>query len=184
MTQTFTSIPRSSFWIPVDEKSTEKNERPSVERKGESSSSGTKFYIDLGNLEALASGQCSLCGDSLPEGSPASTRGSIQSSPEKELCKSCTPRRGSNEDVFWIPFTDKRKATALKTLNGVENGDDSAKGSERRKSNDKISEQIKTKDQAKGRQPEPTSDEEKRDHKALVLASNTSKLNMSSFPAC
>ena len=183
MTQTFTSIPRSSFWIPVDKKSTEKNERPSVERKRESSSSGTKFYIDLGNLEALASGQCSLCGDSLPEGSLASTRGSIQSSPEKELCKSCTPRRGSNEDVFWIPFTDKRKATALKTLNGVENGDDSAKASERKKSNDKIPEQIKTKDQAKGRQPEPTCDAEKSDGKALVLANNTSRLNMSSFPA-
>lgn len=182
MTQTFTSIPRSSFWIPVDKKSTENSERPSVERKGESSSSGTKFYIDLGNLEALASGQCSLCGDSLPEGSSALTRGSIQSSPEKELCKSCTPRRGSNEDVFWIPFTDKRKATALKTLNGVENGEDSAKAGERRKSNDKIPEQIETKDQAKGRQRQPTCDEEKSDGKALVLANNTSNLNMPSFP--
>ena len=183
MTQTFTSIPRSTFWIPVDEKNTEKNERPSIEKKGESSSNGTKFYIDLGNLEALASGQCSLCGDSLPEGSPLSRRGSIPSSPEKEICKSCTPRRGSNEDVFWIPFTDKRKAFALKHLNGVENGDDSVKASERRKSNDKILEQIKTKDQENRTQPERTSDAENSDGKALVLASNTSRLNIPSFAA-
>lgn len=184
MTRTFTSIPRSTFWIPVDENSTEKNEEPSVEKKGESSSNGTKFYIDLGNLEALASGQCSLCGDSLPEGSPTSRRGSITSSPDKELCKSCKPRRGSNEDVFWIPFTDKRKASVLKSLNGVENGDDSAKASERRKSNDKIPEQSKTKDQAKGRQPgSSSSNAENSDSKALVLANNTSKLNVSSFPA-
>ena len=183
MTQTFTSVPRSTFWIPVDEKSTEKNERPSVERKGESSSNGTKFYIDLGNLEALASGQCSLCGDSLPGGSPASTRGSILSSPEKELCKSCTPRRGSNKDVFWIPFTDKRKASALKNLNGVENGDDSDKAKERRKSNDRIPEQIKTKDQPKRRQPELTSYTEKSDGKELVLANSTSKLTIPSLPA-
>ena len=182
MTQTFTSIPRSTFWIPVDENSTEKDERPtSVERKGESSSNGTKFYIDLGNLEALASGQCSLCGDSLPEGSPASRRGS---SPDKELCKSCKPRRGSNEDVFWIPFTDKRKASALKNLNGVENGADSAKASERRKSNDQIPEQSKTKDQEKGKQLDPTSSNaENSDSKALVLANNTGKLNAPSFPA-
>ena len=184
MTQTFTSVePRSTFWIPVDEKSTEKKERPSVERKGESSSNGTKFYIDLGNLEALASGQCSLCGDSLPEGSPASKRGLIPSSPEKELCKSCTPRRGSNEDVFWIPFTDKRKASALKNLNGVENGDDSNKASERKKSNHRIPEQIKTKDQAKRRQLEPTSYTEKSDGKELVLANSTSKLTIPSLPA-
>lgn len=184
MTQTFTSIPRSTFWIPVDENSTEKDERPSIRRKGESSSNGTKFYIDLGNLEALASGQCSLCGDSLPEGSPVSRRGSISSSPDKELCKSCKPRRGSNEDVFWIPFTDKRKASALKNLNGVENGDDSPKASERRKSNDKISEQSTTKDQAKTRQPEPTSSSaENSDGKDLVLADNTSTLKMPSFPA-
>jgi len=183
MTQTFTSIPRSTFWIPVDENNTEKDERPSVERKGESSSNGTKFYIDLGNLEALASGQCSLCGDSLPEGSPVSRKGSIPSSPDKELCKSCKPRRGSNEDVFWIPFTDKRKASALKNLNGVENGEQSSKASERRKSDDKISEQSKTKDQAKARQPEPTSSSaENSDGKALVLANSTSRLNMPAFP--
>ena len=183
MTQTFTSILRSTFWIPVDEKNTGTSERPSIERKGESSSNGTKFYIDLGNLEALASGQCSLCGDSLPEGSPPSRRSSIPSSPEKELCKSCTPRRGSNEDVFWIPFTDKRKASALKHLNGVENGDDSTRASERRKSNDKTPEQIKTKDQENRRQPEPTSDTEKSDGKALLLANNTTKLNIPSFAA-
>ena len=184
MTKTFTSTPRSTFWIPVDENSTEKNEGPSVERKEESSSNGTTFYIDIGNLEALASGQCSLCGDSLPEGSPVSRRGSIPSSPDKELCKSCKPRRGSNEDVFWIPFTDKRKASALKNLNGVENEDDSAQASERRRSNDSISEQRKTKDRAKRRQPEPTvSSAENSESKALVLAKNASKLNMPSLPA-
>ena len=184
MTQTFTSIPRSTFWIPVDENSTEKDERPSVERKGESSSNGTKFYIDLGNLEALASGQCSLCGDSLPEGPPVSRRGSIPSSPDKELCKSCKPRRGSNEDVFWIPFTDKRKASALKNLNGIENGEDSPKASEKRKSNDKIPEQSKTKDPAKTKQPEPTSsNEENSDNKTLILANNTSTMKVPSFPS-
>ena len=175
MTQTFTSIPRSTFWIPVDENSTEKNERPSVDRKGESSSNGTKFYIDLGNLEALTSGQCSLCGDSLPEGSPVSRRGPI---PDKELCKSCNPRRGSNEDVFWIPFTDKRKASALKNLNEVENRDDSAKASESRKLNER------TKDQAKKRQPDPTSSNwANGDSKALVLANSRGNLNAPSFSA-
>ena len=175
MTQTFTSIPRSTFWIPVDENSTEKNERPSVDRKGESSSNGTKFYIDLGNLEALTSGQCSLCGDSLPEGSPVSRRGPI---PDKELCKSCNPRRGSNEDVFWIPFTDKRKASALKNLNGVENRDDSAKASESRKLNER------TKDQAKKRQPDSTSSNwANGDSKALVLANSRGNLNAPSFSA-
>lgn len=175
MTQTFTSIPRSTFWIPVDENSTEKNERPSVDRKGESSSNGTKFYIDLGNLEALTSGQCSLCGDSLPEGSPVSRRGPV---PDKELCKSCNPRRGSNEDVFWIPFTDKRKASALKNLNGVENGDDSAKANESRKLNER------TKDQANKRQPDPTSSSAANgDSKALILENNTGKLNAPSFSA-
>ena len=175
MTQTFTSIPRSTFWIPVDENSTEKNERPSVDRKGESSSNGTKFYIDLGNLEALTSGQCSLCRDSLPEGSPVSRRGPI---PDKELCKSCNPRRGSNEDVFWIPFTDKRKASALKNLNGVENRDDSAKASESRKLNER------TKDQAKKRQPDPTSSNwANGDSKALVLANSRGNLNAPSFSA-
>lgn len=175
MTQTFTSIPRSTFWIPVDENSTEKNERPTVDRQGESSSNGTKFYIDLGNLEALTSGKCSLCGDSLPEGSPVSRRGPV---PDKELCKSCNPRRGSNEDVFWIPLTDKRKASALKNLNGVENGDDSAKTSESRKLNER------TKDQAKKRQPDPTySNAANGDSKALFLANNRGNLNAPSFSA-
>ncbi|KAJ7322785.1 hypothetical protein OS493_032970 [Desmophyllum pertusum] len=136
MTRTFTSIPRSTFWIPVGENDTEKNEPPSVEKDEESSSNGTQFYIDLSNLEALALGQCSLCGTSLPERTPASRRDSISSSPDKEMCKSCKPCRGSNEDVFWIPFTEKRKASALKNLNGVENGDDSAKPNARRKSNE------------------------------------------------
>lgn len=44
------------FWIFVDVKSIEKNERFSVERKGELFLSGIKFYIDLGNLEVLVLG--------------------------------------------------------------------------------------------------------------------------------
>lgn len=176
MTRTFTSIPRSTFWIPVGENDTEKNEAPSVEKDEESSSNGTQFYIDLSNLEALASGQCSLCGTSLPEGTPASRRDSISSSPDKEMCKSCKPRRGSNEDVFWIPFTEKRKASALKNLNGVENGDDSAKPNARRKSN----EQNNAEDRVQSEKHDSTSVAESSNSKALVLANNSSRPSMAS----
>ncbi|KAL9978253.1 hypothetical protein ACROYT_G015751 [Oculina patagonica] len=184
MTRTFTSIPRPTFWIPVGENATEHNEIPSVEKAGESSSNGTKFYIDLSNLEALASGQCSLCGKSLPEETPASRRGSISTTPDKELCKSCKPRRGSNEDVFWIPFTEKRKASALKSLNGVENGEESAKPNDRRKSNDKITEQSKAEDRVQNEQPSPASPAAgSNNSKALVLANNSSNTGVPSLPS-
>lgn len=184
MTRTFTSIPRPTFWIPVGENDTEQNEIPSVEKTGESSSNGTKFYIDLSNLEALASGQCSLCGKSLPEETPASRRGSIPTTPDKELCKSCKPRRGSNEDVFWIPFTEKRKASALKNLNGVQNDEDSVKPKDRRKSNDKITEQSKVEDRVQNEQRSPASSAvESSNSKALVLANNSSKPGVTSLPS-
>ena len=182
MTRTFTSIPRPTFWIPVGENDSEQKEIPDVKKNGESSSNGTKFYIDLSNLEALASGQCSLCGTSLPEGTPASRRDSIPSTPDKELCKSCKPRRGSNEDVFWIPFTEKRKASAVKGLNGVENGGESGKPNNRRKSNDKITED-KTNVQAQNEPVASASVAESSNNRALVLANDTIKPAMPSFAA-
>ena len=173
MTRTFESIPRSTFWIPVDESTdnTEKNELSSDKTAGESSSNGTKFYIDLSNLEALASGQCSLCGESLPEGTPTPKGDTISSGSDKELCKSCKPRRRSSEEVFWIPFTEKRKAAALKGLNGVEKGEDSSKTNERRKSNHKISEQSITEHCPHSEQSHSSSSVvENSDSKALVLS--------------
>lgn len=179
MTRTFTSIPRSTFWIPVGENDTEQAETPTVEKTTESSSNGTKFFIDLSNLEALASGQCSLCGTSLPEETPASGRGSSPSTPGKELCKSCKPRRGSNEDVFWIPFTEKRKASALKKFNGGDN----TKSNDRRKLNDQITEN-KAGVEAQNKQVSSTSFAESSDNnsKALVLAGNSSKPGAPSLP--
>ena len=189
MTRTFTSIPRSTFWIPASEKDTEKNEGFSDEKRKESSSNGTTFYIDLKNLEALASGNCSLCGKSLPEGKPTGRRDSVVSSPEKELCKSCQPRRRSSEDVFWIPFTEKRKASALKSVNKVENGDEHTQTNGRRKSNDKNPEQGKlrkttvtqTEVQAQNDQPDMTSVME-RGNEAVVCANTWSEPGVPSPP--
>ena len=141
MTRTFESDSRPTFWIPVDGSSAEKNGPTSAPTVGESSSNGTKFYIDLTNLEALATGQCSLCGDSVTE-TTKSKRGSVSSNADKEICESCQPRRRSSEDVFWIPFTDKRKASALKNLSGMENGlrDGASITNGRKNSKDRITE--------------------------------------------
>lgn len=190
MTRTFTSIPRSTFWIPADENDTEKNEASSEKKSEESSSNGTTFYIDLRNLESLASGNCSLCGKSLPEGKSPGRRDSIESNPEKELCKSCQPRRRSSEDVFWIPFTDKWKASTLKNLNNVENGDEcSTKTNGRKKSNDRNPEMCKlpnttntqTGNQAQSEQPDVTSVVES-DNKAVALANTSSEASVPSPP--
>ena len=143
MTRTFTSIPRSTFWIPADEDITETNKESSDNKSKKSPSSGTKFFIDLKNLEALASGNCSLCGKSLPEDKSTARRDSTESNPDKELCKSCQPRRRSNEEIFWIPFRDKRKTSALKSLNKVENGDECGKTNGGKKSEDENKDQCK-----------------------------------------
>lgn len=143
MTRTFTSIPRSTFWIPADEDITEMNKESSDNKSEKSPSNGTKFFIDLKNLEALASGNCSLCGKSLPEDKSTARRDSTESNPDKELCKSCQPRRRSSEEIFWIPFTDKRKTSALKSLNKVENGEECGKTNGRKKPEDKNKEQCK-----------------------------------------
>ena len=95
MTRTFESDSRPTFWIPVDGSSVEKNGPTSAPTVGESSSNGTKFYIDLTNLEALATGQCSLCGGSVPE-TTKSKRGSVSANADKEICESCQSRRRSS----------------------------------------------------------------------------------------
>ena len=77
------------------------------------------------------------------EGKPTGRRDSVASSPEKELCKSCQPRRRSSEDVFWIPFTEKRKASALKVSTKWKTEMSTHKQNGRRKSNDKNPEQGK-----------------------------------------
>lgn len=182
MTRTFTSIPRSTFWIPTDDSSTNMNKESSEKKSEQSPSNGTKFFIDLTNLESLASGNCSLCGDSLPEGKPAGRRDSTESSSNKELCKSCQPRRRSSEDVFWIPFTDKRKASALK----AQHGNDSTQRDDGKKSNDKNSKQCtqhqitdnQTENQAQ-REATPAVDSS---NKAVVLTNTSSELGVSSSP--
>ncbi|PFX25973.1 Mitogen-activated protein kinase kinase kinase 19 [Stylophora pistillata] len=171
MTRTFESVPRPSFWIPVDGSTMEKNDPTSVQTVEESSSNGTKFYIDLSNLEALATGQCSLCGDSLPE-TTKSKGDTISSNTEREICKSCQPRRRSSEDVFWIPFTDKRKASALKILNGMENRlrSDPSIEKERKNSGDEIVEQSNGEPHPQSELSEVNSSVvEGGDSKALVL---------------
>ena len=178
MTSTFTSIPRSTFWIPADENIIETNKESSDKTNEKSSSNGTAFYIDLKNLEALASGNCSLCGKSLPEDKSIARRDSTESSPDNELCKSCQPRRRSSEDIFWIPFTDKRKASALKSLNKVENGDDCRKTNCGKKSEDKNQEQCKlqeiTDTQTQSNQPNVIADAAN-GNKTSVFANPASK---------
>ena len=57
MIRTSESVSRPTFWIPVDGSSAENNEPTRDPTVGEYSSNGTKFYINLTNLEALARGQ-------------------------------------------------------------------------------------------------------------------------------
>ena len=127
MTRTFTSIPRRSFWIPADD-DMEVNEKSSDTMKTETSSNGTAFYIDLKDLEALATGNCSSCKKPLPEGSPAGKLDSaVTCNSEKELCKSCRPRAGSNEEVFWIPFGDEQEEPDKQLKSKVESKDDNSR---------------------------------------------------------
>lgn len=185
MTDTFTSVSRSMFWIPADDSSSDINTESSEKMKRDSSSNGTQFYIDLKNLEALASGSCSLCGESLPEERRAGRRDSNESSSGKEFCKSCQPRRRSSEDVFWIPFTDKRKASALKTLKG-ESGGEATETSGRKKSNDKTTEQCKvhqmSDNQAENQTKTNSTSVMEHENKAVVLANASSKASASSKP--
>ena len=185
MTDTFTSVPRSMFWIPADNSSSDNNTESSEKMRRDSSSNGTQFYIDLKNLEALASGSCSLCGESLPEEKRAGRRDSNESSPGKEFCESCQPRRRSSEDVFWIPFTDKRKASALKTLKGESEGE-AIKTDGRKKSNDKTTEQCKvhqmSDNQAENQTKTNSTSVMEHENKAVVLASASSKASASSQP--
>ncbi|KAK2568162.1 Mitogen-activated protein kinase kinase kinase 19 [Acropora cervicornis] len=127
MTRTFTSIPRPTFWIPAHD-DMEVNEKSSDTMKTETSSNGTAFYIDLNDLEALASGNCSSCMKLLPEGSPAGKLDSaVTSNSEKELCKSCRPRVGSNEEVFWIPFGDEQEELDKQLKSKVESKNDNSR---------------------------------------------------------
>lgn len=184
MTDTFTSVPRSMFWIPAGDSSSD-NTESSEKMRRDSSSNGTQFYIDLQNLEALASGSCSLCGESLPEEKPAGRRDSNESSQGKEFCKSCQPRRRSSEDIFWIPFTDKRKASALKTLKG-KSGNEATKTDSRKKSNDKTTEQCKvhqmSDNQAENQTKTNSTFVMEDENKAVVLANASSKAPASSQP--
>ena len=189
MTRTFTSIPRSTFWIPADEDITEMNKESSDNKSEKSPSNGTKFFIDLKNLEALASGNCSLCGKSLPEDKSTARRDSTESNLDKELCKSCQPRRRSSEEIFWIPFTDKRKTSALKSLNKVENGEECGKTNSRKKFEDKDKEQSKlqeikdnqTEVQAQSNQTNLIADAES-GNKTFVFANPASKSGVPSPP--
>ena len=127
MTRTFTSIPRPTFWIPADD-NTEMNEKSSDIKKTGTSSNGTAFFIDLKNLEALASGNCSSCMKPLPEASPAGMLDSaVTSNSEKEFCECCRPREGSNQEAFWIPFGDEREESVEQQKSKVENKDDNSR---------------------------------------------------------
>ncbi|XP_068724572.1 uncharacterized protein [Montipora capricornis] len=185
MTATFTSKSHSTFWIPADD-DTETDEKSKDTNRTELSSNGTSFYIDLKNLEALASGSCSLCKKPLPEGNPAGKRGSAESSPEKALCKSCQPRRRSNEGVFWIPFNDKKNIVSmLQSQSKVESEPDKTETIEREKSRDKILEQDKLQKvniQGEDRPSCVIADAES-GNKTVILANDASALtSLSPFP--